>query len=157
VTCHRRPLSVRHLIPTTSNAWRGDARGGELRPVPDGPVDLGREGRALFRRIETWRKAERLALDPHEVPQVAELCRCVDRMAAIRRALVGLDPREPAWTRLAAEERQQRLAYGRQVSSLGFPSGVVEDGRPARPAKGSTPRSRRAQKAAASRWGIPGA
>jgi hypothetical protein len=28
--------------------------------------------------------------------------------------------------RLAAEERQQRLAYGRQVSSLGFPSGVVD-------------------------------
>jgi hypothetical protein len=78
-------------------------------------------------------------------------------MGAIRRALVGLDPREPAWTRLAAEERQQRLAYGRQVSSLGFPSGVVDDGRPARPAKGATPRSRRAQNAARSRWEMTGA
>jgi hypothetical protein len=119
------------------------------------PRDLGKDGRTLFQRIEAWRKAERLVLDPHESPQIAELCRTLDRLAAIRGALADLSPVEAAWVRLAAEERQQRLAYGRQVSSLGFPSGVVDaPTRPARPPTGSTPRSRRAQKAAQSRWGV---
>jgi len=122
------------------------------------PPDLTKEGQALWWQIERWRKAERLTFDPHEAPMVDELARTADRLAAIRGALAELDPVEPAWVRLAAEERQQRLAYGRQVSSLGFPSGVVDaPDRPARPAKGSTPRSRRAQKAAQSRWGMPGA
>jgi hypothetical protein len=112
------------------------------------PDDLGAEGRALFRRIERWRAEQDLHLDPHEVPQVAELARTVDRLATCRAALERLDPATPAWCRLASEERQQRLAYGRQVSSLGFPSGVVDDGA----SVGNTPRSRRAQKAAAARW-----
>lgn len=122
------------------------------------PRDLGAEGRALFRRIEAWRVEHHLLLDPHEEPQVAELCRTVDRLAAIRGALGAVEVTDPVWARLASEERQQRLAYGRQVSALGFPSGVVGDASVVtRPAPGSTPRSRRAQKAAASRWGVAGA
>jgi hypothetical protein len=122
------------------------------------PPDVGKEGQALWWQIERWRKVERLTFDPHEAPMVDELARTMDRLAVIRGALANLDPVDPAWVRLAAEERQQRLAYGRQVSSLGFPSGVVDEPvRPARPAKGSTPRSRRAQKAAQSRWGVLGA
>jgi hypothetical protein len=136
-------------------AWRGEPWAGDCQEIPP---DLGKEGQALWWQIERWRKVERLTFDPHEAPMVDELARTMDRLAVIRGALANLDPVHPAWVRLAAEERQQRLAYGRQVSSLGFPSGVVDEPiRPARPAKGSTPRSRRAQKAAQSRWGVLGA
>jgi hypothetical protein len=132
---------------TATAVLGGGAGGGGLTPVSSPPDDLAKESRALFRRIEDWRKAHELVLDPHEVPQVVELCRTVDRLAAIRAALVDVDPLEPVWVRLAAEERQQRLAYGRQVSSLGFPSGL-----PSSDGKGRTPRSRRARHAAETRW-----
>jgi hypothetical protein len=69
------------------------------------PNDLGADGRALWRRIEAWRVEEGLVWDPHEVPQVAELCRTTDRLSTIRAALVELDPTDTAWTRLASEER----------------------------------------------------
>lgn len=117
------------------------------------PDDLGPDGRGLYAAVGAWLDAEGFDLDPHEAPQVAELARTVDRLAACRTALDALDVGSPAWVRVVAEERQQRLAYGRQVSSLGFPSGVVAD---TPTTKGTTPRSRRAQKAAAARWGTAG-
>jgi hypothetical protein len=127
------------------------------RPLPAAPSDLGSDGRALWRRIHEWLRDVGLALDPHETPLVAELARTVDRLAAARGALATIHPADPAWTRVAGEERQQRLAYARVVSALGLPSGVVPDAADVgAKVVGLSPRSRRAQKAARARWGSAG-
>lgn len=105
------------------------------------------DGKRLWREIGKFLDEEEADLDAHELLLVAELCRSADRLATIREALEAVAPAEAAWTRLASEERQRGLAMARLVSSIGLPTGLVdEDG------KGATPRSRRAQKAAADRW-----
>ena len=118
------------------------------------PDDLADDGRRLWRSIHAWLREQGLTLDPHEAPLVAELARTVDRLSSARTALANVHPADPAWVRIASEERQQRLAYGRLVSALGLPSGVVPDaGESNGKIVGLSPRSRRAQKAAETRWG----
>lgn len=116
------------------------------------PDDLGDDGRGFLARLDKWLTAERLDFDPHETVLAIELARTVDRLATIRAALATVDVTETAWTRLAGEERQQRLAYGRLTSTLALPTGVSEP-EPTANTPGRTPRSRRAQKAARTRWG----
>ncbi|MPZ26504.1 MAG: hypothetical protein GEV12_08605 [Micromonosporaceae bacterium] len=116
------------------------------------PPDLAADGRAFLTQLDAWLVAERLSFDPHELVLVLELARTTDRMATIREALAAVPVTEPAWVRLAGEERQQRLAYGRLTSTLALPTGVAEPTAVPAPA-GRTPRSRRAQKAARARWG----
>lgn len=117
------------------------------------PPDLGADGRRLWGQVQEWLAeqgpddADGAELEPHEVVLVAEMCRTADRLATIRGALARVDPTEAAWTRLASEERQRGLAMSRLISAVGFPTGLVDDD-----AKGSTPRSRRAQTAAQERW-----
>lgn len=116
------------------------------------PDDLGPDGTTFLTAVTAWLDDDNLDLDPHEIPAVIELARTVDRLAACRAALAGAEAGSPAWVRVMAEERQQRLAYGRQVSSLGLPTGLAApDG-----TVGQTPRSRRAMKAAQARWGTAG-
>lgn len=116
--------------------------------------DLDAPARAWLAGLDGWLVAESLTFDPHELTLVYEMARSVDRMAQIRAALARLDPatESPAWVRLCSEERQLRLAYGRHMSTLALPTGVV-DPEQGGAAKGRTPRSRRAQKAARARWG----
>ncbi|MEX5632152.1 hypothetical protein [Parafrankia sp. FMc2] len=132
---------------------------------PRAPRDLDGHGRSLWVRITSWLDERNLILDPHEELLVVEMCRTADRLAALRRTLaVVRSPTNPDWTRLASEERQQRLAYGLLVSALGLPSGAVDDVPPAVAGAGRAveraPRSRREQKAAATRradadrWGM---
>ena len=122
------------------------------------PSDLGPEGRALWLQVAAWMREQQLVADPHERPLLDELARTSDRLAALRGTLAGMHPADPAWTRLAGEERQQRLAYGRLVSSIGLPTGVVPDAASDKVVnlRGLSPRSRRAQKAARARWGAAG-
>jgi hypothetical protein len=114
------------------------------------PDDLGTEGRELLSRISAFLDGydpdgRSLQLDPHEEAVLVEACRLADRLAQIRAVLVGADLAEPAGVRLLAEERQQRATLATLlITKLGLPTGLV--GEPA------TPRSRRAQKAAHSRW-----
>ncbi|WP_285492244.1 hypothetical protein [Actinomadura sp. NBRC 104425] len=118
------------------------------------PSDLGAAGRALWRRI-----GEALAdmpdgplqLDPWEVELVAEVCRAVDRMAALRDRMAAAEEAgdDARWLRLVQEERQQRAILGRVVAASGLPTGLVGGDTPA----GLSPRSRRAQRAARARWG----
>ena len=110
------------------------------------PVDLGAEGRRLWRSLEVWRAGERLVWDPHELVLVTELCRTADRLYAIREAIGSVDAREPSWVRLSSEERQLRLQFARTVSAIGLPSGVPSEG------TGGTAASRRGQAAARARW-----
>lgn len=132
---------------------------------PRAPRDLDGDGRSLWGRITSWLDERNLILDPHEELLVVEMCRTADRLAALRRTLAAVrSPTNPDWTRLASEERQQRLAHGLLVSALGLPSGAVDDAPPAVAGAGRaaerTPRSRRAQNAAATRradadrWGM---
>ena len=139
-----------------------DAAGVEVRPswpksrladaiaaagVDVGPGDLGPDGRTLWAAVHRWLDDQDADLDPHERVLVAELARSADRLASIRRALTAIDPTEAAWGRLASEERQRGLAMARLISSIGFPTGLVDD-----TGVGATPRSRRAQTAAQRRW-----
>lgn len=111
------------------------------------PEDLDAAGRKLWRDLEAWRAGVDLEWDPHEVILLAELCRTADRLASVREAIATVDATAPPWVRLSTEERQLRLQFARTTSSLGLPSGVPSDD-----GKGRSPRSRRAQKAAESRW-----
>lgn len=127
------------------------------RALPRAPSDLGPGGRRLWRQVLGWLREHRLILDPHEAPMVDELARTIDRLSAARDAIGKMHPADPAWTRLAGEERQQRLVYARLVSALGLPSGVVPDAAEGRAnVVGLSPRSRRGQKAARVRWGQQG-
>lgn len=115
------------------------------------PADLGDAGRGLFRRIETWRAEVGLRFDPHELILVDELARTADRLATLRDAIGTTSVHAAEWVRLAGEERQQRLAFARLVSSIGLPTGVVPE--PAENVIGMSARSRRGQRAARARWG----
>jgi hypothetical protein len=115
------------------------------------PTDMGTEGRLLLARINRWLRANEMEAEPHEWPLLVELARTADRLATARAALLDLPPTEPAWVRIAAEERQQRLAYGRILSSLGLPTGFVSDDQES--SGGYSPSSRRGSKAARARWG----
>lgn len=122
-------------------------------PARRPPADLGPDGSALWRSLERWRVEQGLAFDPHELPLVAELARQVDRLASLRTAIAATVPNDPAWTRMATEERLGRIAYGRLVAQLGLPSGVVPDAEASGKVVGLSTASRRAQKAARARWG----
>jgi ABC-type transport system involved in cytochrome c biogenesis ATPase subunit len=88
---------------------------------------------------------EGMLLDPHEEAVLVEACRIADRLAQLRAALADADLSDVAAVRLLSEERQQRVALSTLlISRLGLPTGLV--GEPV------TPRSRRAQKAAQTRW-----
>lgn len=137
-------------------AQGGDAQVPRTRArLPAAPSDLGAEGRALWRDVHAWLREYGLRLDPHEEPLVAELARTADRLASARNALAGLEPSSPAWVRLAGEERQQRLAYGRVVAAIGLPTGLVGDAGDNVVGYLSTA-SRRGLKAARARWGQAG-
>jgi hypothetical protein len=70
-------------------------------------------------------------------------------LALLRSAIEGRDLAEPSVVRLLAEERQQRVALSTLlVVRLGFPTGVVDEDS----GVGMSPRSRRAQRAAQTRW-----
>jgi hypothetical protein len=120
------------------------------------PRDLQPAGRLLWRRIAAWLAEQHLVLDPHEQPLVDELARTADLLATLREALAAQDVQSPAWTRLAGEERQQRLAYGRLVSAIGLPTGVVPDAAAGPQLRGLSATSRRGMKAARARWGAAG-
>lgn len=114
------------------------------------PEDLQVDGRALHQRISEWLAEENVALDPHEEVVLVEACRVADRLALLRAAIAGRDLVEGGVVRLLAEERQQRVALANLlVTKLGFPTGLVGD---EDTSVGASPRSRRAQKAAQSRW-----
>ncbi len=124
----------------------------EGKEDPVTPRDLRAAGRALLRSVSGFLTAERLTLDPHEHAVLIEACRVADRLAELREALAGADLRDPAAVRLLAEERQQRLAMATLlVTKIGLPTGVAGDS----PAVGVSPRSRRGQAGARSRWGGP--
>lgn len=117
--------------------------------TPRPPADLGDAGRTVWRELHRWLQAQNVLLDPHEDMLLAELCRTSDRLQAIREAITGLRATSETFAKLAVEERQQRLALGRLVSALGLPTGL-----PATVDGGgySSPKARRAAKAARSRW-----
>lgn len=120
--------------------------------TPRPPADLGEAGRALWRKIGRALQDMPdgpLLLDPWEVELVAEVCRAVDRMAALRDRIAAAEEAgdDSRWLRMVQEERQQRAILGRVVAASGLPTGLVEDG-----GVGLSPRSRRAQKAARARW-----
>lgn len=124
----------------------------QLRPRPP---DLAADGADLWDDTDAWLSEHKLRLDPHELRLLAELCRQLDRIATLRDALARMGATEPAWTRLATEERMGRIAFGRMVSQLGLPTGTVPevpsaDGR----IIGLSPNSRRAIKASRTRWGV---
>jgi hypothetical protein len=104
--------------------------------------------------VQAWLRQYGLGLDPHEEPQLAELARTVDRLATARAALAAMEPTAPAWPRLAAEERQQRLAYGRVVAALGLPTGLAVES--SGKVIGLSTASRRGLRAARARWGAAG-
>jgi hypothetical protein len=116
------------------------------------PADLGRQGRALLRRLDGWLAEQQLRLDPHEEVVLVEACRIADRLGQLRAALAEVDLAvEPGAVRLLAEERQQRSALAQLlITKLGLPTGLVDPGEA--PAGGLSPQSRRGQKAAAARW-----
>lgn len=111
------------------------------------PPDLGDDGRKLWRDIAAWRKQHDLQLEPWEEAMVTEVCRQVDRLAALRERMAAADD-EGRWLALVKEERQQRAILGRVVAASGLPTGLVEGSSTA----GRTPKSRRAQRAAEARW-----
>jgi len=117
------------------------------------PNGLGDAGGRLWRSVAAWMSehpAGSVQLDPHERELLAEACRIADRLGAMREALDGADLADTGTVRLLAEERQQRLALANLlVAKLGLPTGMPQEVG----SKGSTPRSRRAQRAAAARWG----
>ena len=114
------------------------------------PKGLGPAGRASWRRIGKWTTSQNVEIDEHELVLLREAGGVADRLAELAEALDGWDPADPAAVRLLAEERQQRAALASLlVTKLGLPTGIIA----AEPTKGSTPRSRRAQTAARSRWG----
>jgi len=115
--------------------------------VDVGPADLDQTGQALWLAVAGWLTEQQAALDPHERALVAELCRTADRLATIRGALRTVEPTEPAWARLASEERQRGLAMTRLISAAGLPTGLIDEN-----GNGDTSKSRRAQKAARARW-----
>jgi len=109
------------------------------------PKGLGRPGRALLRAVNLFLDEELLDLVAHEIAVLHEACRVADRLEQLRAALDGADLADPATVRLLAEERQQRLALANLlVTKLGLPTGLAD--------AGSTPQSRRAAKAANTRW-----
>lgn len=110
------------------------------------PSDLAADGRRLWRDIDRWRLEQDMVFEPYELVLVTELCRTCDRLASLRGALSRLDATDPAFVRVASEERQQRTAFGRLVSSAGLPTGVADGDD-----KGRTATSRRGQTAALSR------
>lgn len=115
------------------------------------PRDLRTEGKALLQRVTTWLDEEKMVLDPHEEVVLLEACRVTDRLSMLRKAIEGQDLATAGAVRLLAEERQQRTALANLlVTKLGFPTGVLSEDESS---TGSSPRSRRAQNAANSRWG----
>ena len=118
------------------------------------PAGLGQPGKSLWRSVAAWlseHPAGPVVLDPWERVILGECCLIADRIGQIREALDGADLTDPAVVRLLAEERQQRVALSTLlIVRLGFPSGMPQE---VGAKKGSSPRSRRAQRAAAARWG----
>jgi hypothetical protein len=90
---------------------------------------------------------------PHEHAVLVEACCAADRLDSLRTTIDAADLADAHTIRLLAEERQTRTALARLLlGQLGLPSGVTdEDGVPVR----QTPRSRRARKAANTRWSNP--
>ncbi len=109
------------------------------------PRDLSTAGRTL------WRSTVKVyELRPDELPLLAEMCRALDRLAAIREALAGAPLIVPGSTGqdrahpLLAEERAGQLVFAKLQAQLGLPD---EEGQ-----VGSTPAYRRAAKASNARW-----
>lgn len=115
------------------------------RPL-SAPKDLAVAGRSLWRSV-----AKVYDLRPDELPLLAEMCRTVDDLAALRVALDEGGPMvtgskgQPRPNPLLAEVRGARLVLARLAAQLGLPD---EDGETSR-----TPAQRRASKAARARWG----
>lgn len=112
---------------------------------PTAPDDLGDAGRELHRAVDAFLDEQHMLLDAHELAVLAEACRVADRLAQLRVAVDGLDLTKPAAVRLLSEERQQRgMLSNLLITKLGLPTGLAD-------APG-TPRARRAQTAANTRW-----
>jgi hypothetical protein len=115
------------------------------------PRDLAPEGRAVWRSIQDWLRESGLRLDPHEDVLLAEICRQVDRLASLRIALAETPTTDAGWVRMAGEERQGRVAYGRMLSQLGLATGSPDaDG--GENVIGFSTASRHGAKAARARW-----
>ena len=114
------------------------------------PKGLDAAGRALWRQVAKWAGSRNVEFDEHEFVILTEACHVADRLSQVAEALDGWHPADPTALRLLVEERQQRqLLSLLLVTRLGLPTGIVT----VDPAKGVTPRSRRAQTAARARWG----
>lgn len=112
---------------------------------PNPPADLGREGRALWRQVvaDYVFRADEAAL-------FGEMCRTVDRLAAIRKALAEAPSLVTAGSTgqarahpLLGEERAGQLVLVRLASQLG----LTDDDEAL-----NTPAKRKAAQAANVRW-----
>ncbi|GAA0638682.1 hypothetical protein GCM10009547_48630 [Sporichthya brevicatena] len=115
---------------------------------------LGPAGRRLWEAVDAYLVREKLVLDEHEVVVLELAAATADRVDQLGQALTGMDiASNAAAVRLMAEERMQRKALAELLTTkLGLPSGIAAETKDT----GRTPRSRRAQKAAAVRWGAAG-
>ena len=152
------------LVPGDVIQLEGPPVGSEPPAAPPPPSGLNKPGRVLWERFTTQTvdrevRGElhrfRFELDPRELTLLEAACRQADDVARLERHLrkSGLTTSgSMGQTRLAAavaEVRQGRLALQRLVDAL--PVAPSEDDAPA-----VTGASRRAQKAAESRWAREG-
>lgn len=110
--------------------------------IPTAPSDLQREGRALWRAIQSD-----YDLEAHEAALLRAACRTVDRLEAIAAALVtspltvmngkGEEITQP----LLVEQRMASQALARLLASLRLPQGDEDDA--SRPQRRSGMRSAR--------------
>ena len=113
---------------------------------PRAPDDLEDAGRQLWRRVLAV-----FDLGPDELTLLAEAARSADELARIRTALgdaellVPGSKGQPVAHPLLAETRAHRATLEKLLGALALPDEDEE--------AGHTPRSRRAQRAAQSRWG----
>ncbi len=124
---------------------RPDA-GHAVAPKPKAPPRLAAAGRALWKRI-----IADFELDVYDLILLECAARQADDVASLEALLAeqGLvvegSQGQPRLSAVVTELRQSRLAFSRLLAEVGLPNDDQE--------AGASPASRRAQKAADSRWG----
>lgn len=109
------------------------------------PSGFGSAGKSLWKRLVT-----EFEFGPHELAVLEVACRQADDVATLEKLIKDQGPivagsqGQPRLNAALTEVRQGRLALGRLLDSLRLP---LED-----EAKGMTPSSRKAQRAAEVRW-----